>query len=83
MSTAKFSIGDEIWFMANNRPYREQVCSILIKAEPIGDDGKLYEFGLPKIYYRYWDVDCPSDEIRETDCFATKEELKAAVFGKG
>lgn len=81
MENAKFKIGQQIWFMFMDRPHCEQVCTIKIKAKPISGDGNLYEFGEPQVYYQYWDCDCPSDDLSESDCYATKEELKAAVFG--
>lgn len=80
----KFSIGDTIWFMLCNKPTCGQVCSIQIIGLPekFDDNDNIISWHKPTVRYAYWDVDVRSDFIDETFCYATKEELKKAVFGE-
>ena len=88
--TTKFSIGQEVWFMSNDKPTCMQVCRIDIKSEPTkynhneGENyGDVLEWAKPTIHYDFWDCDSPYlKELCESEVFATKEELRKAVFGE-
>lgn len=86
--TTKFSIGQKVWFMNNNQPTCMQVCKIDIQSIPTKyndneDDnyGDVLEWSQPNIRYSFWDVDGVYGCEWESKVFATKEELRKAVFG--
>lgn len=82
--TTKFKIGDTFWYMWFNQPTCEQVCAIKISSKPekFDDNGNIISWQKPTVRYAFWDVDALSDFINENLCYATKEELKKAVFGE-
>ena len=88
--TTKFSIGQEVWFMHNDRPIRMPICGIAIGSSPTkyntteGDNyGEILEWKQPSIKYFFWDCDEQMSDFQwESQVFATKEELRNHVFGE-
>ena len=88
--TTKFNIGDYVWFMYGNKPTCMPICRITIHSEPEkynsepGDNyGDILVWRAPSIRYSFWDCDGEmSETVWESRVFATKEELKKAVFGE-
>lgn len=88
--TTKFSIGDEVWFMRNNRPECMVICGIEAISAPAKyntEEGELYgsiiDWKSPTIRYSFWDVDGVfSYKEYESGVYATKRELQEAVFGE-
>ena len=88
--TTKFSIGQEVWFMHNNQPTCMPICGIAVDGRPTkynhtnGDNyGDILEWAQPSIKYFFWDCDEQMNGFQwESKVFATKEELKKAVFGE-
>lgn len=67
----KYNIGDELWFMANNKPTTIKVWNIIVEIKT-KCDGQ-YTYGTHhKIYYQdYYGY----HKILEQELFPTKEEL--------
>lgn len=83
--TTKFSIGQEVWFMHNDKPQCMPVCSIHIQSEPrMGSiRGTVEGWKEPTIRYYFFDG-CNETTYSEyeEDVFATKDELRDAIFNK-
>lgn len=72
----KFSIGDTVWFMKDNKPRSFTVNSINVN---IYDTPTGCNYGVERIKsVRYSDFGEHQTQF-ESDCFATKEELIASL----
>ena len=83
--TTKFSIGQKVWFMHDDKPQCMPVCSIYIKATPNKSivRGTIEGWREPNIRYAFWRGGAETTYTEyEEDVFATKEELCDAVFNK-
>ena len=86
----KFSIGQKVWFMFGSHPECMTICKIEIQSTPTKYDttesenyGEVLEWTEPQVIYSFWDCDgVLSERKRESEIFATKEELRKAVFGE-
>lgn len=72
----KFNIGDEVWIMKDNKPFSFKINQISVNITT----NQNYHNPLDiQIKYSKEHV---IDWIYEGKCFATKEELKQAIFGE-
>ena len=86
--TTKFSIGQDVWFMLNDKPTCMPVYRIDIQSMPTkyntseGENyGDILEWSQPNIRYAFWDCDGITTFSKwESEVFATKEELRKGVF---
>lgn len=82
----KFSIGQQVWFMADNMPHSGIIVEIKVKADcKYKADYYNYNPDVVEICYTITDElesVCESDRVYEPDVFGTEEELCKAVFSR-
>lgn len=79
----KFTIGQEVWFMRNDVPKNQLIYKIEISSIPYKGivRNTISDWREPKIVYYFIEENEPSDYYKyENEVFATKEELKKAIF---